>query len=648
MRLLHTSDWHIGRSLHGTDLLAEQEAVLSGLADVIRAESVDVVLVAGDVYDRAVPSADAAAVLSRVVATLRRAGATVVLTPGNHDSARRLGGGAGRGGGPAAPGRGNRRSAAGQPRLGPPAGPLLRAARRGWPARPGGGPEGRRAGAAGRRVRRRGHLRAAVPRAGGRPVRAGRECRAQSRGGARRRHGPGPGRPVPAAGHPLGRPRPRVRRRRRGQRQRARHQRRRGRPGAGLGVRRHRLRGARAPAPSADAHPPAALQRLAPGLLLRGGRPAQAGLAGRPGCLRARRRLCRGTAHAAPAQRAHRHARGVAGRPGPQRRREPFRLRAAHRSGAAHRPDAPPAEPLPTLRPPGVGRRGRPCRRAQLSGTAARARRPRDRRRVRQPRPRGGGERRGASTARPCAGRRGPRRGGPVRVHHLALTAFGPFAGTVEVDLDDVGRDGLFLLWGPTGAGKTTLLDAVVYALYGTVPGARGEEKRLRSDHAAVADRTEVSCEVTLSGERLRIIRRPEQERPKKRGTGWTTEQAKLSVQRWTGGGWEPVSTRIDEGSEYLRTRLGLSAEQFCQVVLLPQGDFARFLRAEPEDRGRLLRTLFDVGRFARAEDWLASERSAARGRLEAVRVSMSTLLARVAQIADVEVPEELAPELVS
>jgi exonuclease SbcD len=91
MRLLHTSDWHIGRSLHGTDLLAEQEKVLGALADVVAAESVDVVLVAGDVYDRAVPSADATAVLSRVVARLRRAGATVVLTPGNHDSARRLG-----------------------------------------------------------------------------------------------------------------------------------------------------------------------------------------------------------------------------------------------------------------------------------------------------------------------------------------------------------------------------------------------------------------------------------------------------------------------------------------------------------------------------------------------------------------------------
>ena len=73
------------------------------------------------------------------------------------------------------------------------------------------------------------------------------------------------------------------------------------------------------------------------------------------------------------------------------------------------------------------------------------------------------------------------------------------------------------------------------------------------------------------------------------------------------------MSTRIDEGSEHLRTRLGRPSEQFCQVVLLPQGDFARFLRAEPEDRGRLLRTLFDVGRFARAEEWLADERTAAR-----------------------------------
>src|SRR3712207_2311345 len=225
-----------------------------------------------------------------------------------------------------------------------------------------------------------------------------------------------------------------------------------------------------------------------------------------------------------------------------------------------------------------------------------------------------------------------PRGGRRVRLHRLSLTAFGPFPGTEVVDLDEVAREGLFLLWGPTGAGKTTLLDAVVYALYGTVPGARGEEKRLRSDHADADTRTEVSCELTLGGERLLVTRRPEQTRPKKRGTGTTTEQARLTVQRWSGGGWQPVSTRIDEGSEYLRVRLGLSAEQFCQVVLLPQGDFARFLRAEPEDRAKLLRTLFDVDRFARAEEWLAGERRAAEESMRADRHRISTLLHRVAQ----------------
>jgi exonuclease SbcC len=234
-----------------------------------------------------------------------------------------------------------------------------------------------------------------------------------------------------------------------------------------------------------------------------------------------------------------------------------------------------------------------------------------------------------------------------VRLHTLTLSAFGPFAGTEQVDFDDVGRDGLFLLWGPTGAGKTTLLDAVVFALYGTVPGARGEEKRLRSDHAATDARTEVSCELTLSGERIRVIRRPEQQRPKKRGEGWTTEQAKLTVQRLTDGGWEAVSTRIDEGSEYLRLRLGLDVHQFCQVVLLPQGDFARFLRAEPEHRADLLRTLFDVDRFALAEEWLADERAAARSRVDAQRVVVGNLLNRVAQTADVDIPEEMAPALV-
>src|SRR5947208_7372416 len=91
MRLLHTSDWHVGRTFHGRDLLAEQEAVLGGLADVVTAERVDVVLVAGDIYDRAVPSSEAVGVYNRVLNRVRAAGAQLVITPGNHDSAPRLG-----------------------------------------------------------------------------------------------------------------------------------------------------------------------------------------------------------------------------------------------------------------------------------------------------------------------------------------------------------------------------------------------------------------------------------------------------------------------------------------------------------------------------------------------------------------------------
>jgi len=91
VRFLHTSDWHIGRTFHGADLLAEQDAVLGHLADLVSAEAIDVVLVAGDIYDRAVPSAEAVRVATSALARIRAAGAHLVITPGNHDSAPRLG-----------------------------------------------------------------------------------------------------------------------------------------------------------------------------------------------------------------------------------------------------------------------------------------------------------------------------------------------------------------------------------------------------------------------------------------------------------------------------------------------------------------------------------------------------------------------------
>lgn len=91
VRVLHTSDWHIGRTFHGADLLTEQEAALTHIAELVDRESVDVVVVAGDIYDRAVPSAEAVRVATAAMARIRRAGAELVVTPGNHDSAARLG-----------------------------------------------------------------------------------------------------------------------------------------------------------------------------------------------------------------------------------------------------------------------------------------------------------------------------------------------------------------------------------------------------------------------------------------------------------------------------------------------------------------------------------------------------------------------------
>lgn len=91
VRVLHTSDWHIGRTFHGADLLTEQEAALTHIAELVDRESVDVVVVAGDIYDRAVPSAEAVRVATAAMTRIRRAGAELVVTPGNHDSAARLG-----------------------------------------------------------------------------------------------------------------------------------------------------------------------------------------------------------------------------------------------------------------------------------------------------------------------------------------------------------------------------------------------------------------------------------------------------------------------------------------------------------------------------------------------------------------------------
>ena len=223
-----------------------------------------------------------------------------------------------------------------------------------------------------------------------------------------------------------------------------------------------------------------------------------------------------------------------------------------------------------------------------------------------------------------------------MRPHRLRVTAFGAFGGTVEVCFDDLASAGLFLLHGETGAGKTTLLDAIGFALYGRVPGERAKARRLRSDHAAPGTATEVQLEATMGGRRMRITRKPEQQRPKRRGGGTTTEQAKILLEEARGGGWQPVSTRAGEADDEIKDLMGMSAEQFYQVVLLPQGQFAQFLHAKEDDREQLLQKLFGTDRFRQVEDWLAERRRTTARTVEEARQAVKELAARVAQVADV------------
>jgi exonuclease SbcC len=229
-----------------------------------------------------------------------------------------------------------------------------------------------------------------------------------------------------------------------------------------------------------------------------------------------------------------------------------------------------------------------------------------------------------------------------MRLHRLTVTAFGPFAGTEEVDFDVLSAAGLFLFTGATGAGKTSLLDAVSFALYGQVPGARQQARSLRSDHAAEGVKPKVVLEVTLRDRRLRVTRSPAWDRPKRRGTGTVVENARLLVEEATADGHRPLTTRLDEGGQLLRDLTGLSPAQFCQVALLPQGQFAEFLRADADKRRDLLESLFDTRRFAGVEAWLVTRRQQARRSLDEVDQRLGQVLARVGQASGAPVPDDL------
>ncbi|MGH3345919.1 MAG: AAA family ATPase, partial [Nocardioides sp.] len=226
-----------------------------------------------------------------------------------------------------------------------------------------------------------------------------------------------------------------------------------------------------------------------------------------------------------------------------------------------------------------------------------------------------------------------------MRIHLLDITAFGPFAGAVSIDLDELSDAGLFLLTGATGAGKTSVLDAVCFALYGAVPGDRQLAKRSRSDQAAPGVAPAVRMELTVQGRRFRIRRSPSWQRPKKRGAGLTTEQPQVLVEERVDGDWLPQASRLDEAGHLVSGLLGMTMTQFCQVQLLPQGRFQEFLRAESDDRRRLLQRLFRTARFEDVEKWLREHRRELRRRSSDHHDRVADLVSRLSEAAATPLP---------
>ena len=214
-----------------------------------------------------------------------------------------------------------------------------------------------------------------------------------------------------------------------------------------------------------------------------------------------------------------------------------------------------------------------------------------------------------------------------MRLHRLTMTAVGPYAGTETIDFDRFAASGLFLLTGPTGSGKTTIIDAIVFALYGDVADTDDSSKdRIRSRLAGPETQTVVELVFSTSAGAYRVRRTPAYRRPKRRGTGTTPERASLKVWRLTGPDGRSADDAVlrpDEAGPELARAVGLSRSQFTQTVVLPQGKFARFLRASSDERHLLLRDVFGTRVYDDLQKELADRARGAKRAAESARADV-------------------------
>lgn len=230
-----------------------------------------------------------------------------------------------------------------------------------------------------------------------------------------------------------------------------------------------------------------------------------------------------------------------------------------------------------------------------------------------------------------------------MRPRILTMTAFGPYAGVEIIDFTQLGDKRFFLITGPTGSGKTTILDAITFALYGTPSGDLRDNRSLRSDYATPDRKTEVKFQFTNQDRTFEVTRTPEQVLNKQRGEGTRTVPAGASlVELLPEGERKVLGTTNNTVTRAVEGLLGFQARQFRQLMVLPQGEFRRFLVADSKERKGILETLFKTGQYSALEDALDAKAKVLKKQYEDCRSRYDLLL----ESARVEKPEELEQRL--
>jgi exonuclease SbcC len=229
----------------------------------------------------------------------------------------------------------------------------------------------------------------------------------------------------------------------------------------------------------------------------------------------------------------------------------------------------------------------------------------------------------------------------------LTMTAFGPFANTEVIEFNALGDKPLFLINGATGSGKTTILDGICFALYGKTTGDERQAAQMRCDYADVNSIAKVELVFELKGNQYRIVREPDQHRPKVRGGGFTKHSARAELYQVVADDDETlmVAAKVTEATKAIEDMTGLNVEQFRQVMVLPQGEFRRLLMADSADRQKVFSQLFQTHMYTRIESVLKDQSAGLRQELEALRNQQKGILGS-ADLTDEETLErELARE---